>query len=179
MLRQVGRSVGILVAVVALSAPAGFAHTVQYVGGTGDVVHPVLLPPGSNPAGVSQVMKAGSSVIQPCVDVGPTTAVGGVCYPAGHVTPGSTNNAIITISDNWVNPVSALYCQDNNDDGFCGGASDHTEFFCNSVVLTKDDNWDTAVEVQVYFNGVVNGNPILSECGAMATVGEVAHNPDN
>jgi hypothetical protein len=106
--------------------------------------------------------------------------LGFVCFAAGHVKGvGVSHTASLAISDQGINPVGGTFCQDANMDGFCGGEGEPYKPFCVSVVLVGSVEWNEALAVQVFVDGPLNGNPVISSCGlgstSLGTLGFVTH----
>jgi hypothetical protein len=133
-----------LLATALVAGPAA-AHPKQYVNVTGDVV---IVPLN-------------------CEGFLPITQ-GGVCFPAGHVTPDPQGKATLQITDTVALPTSACYQQDN-------GMSCIP--FCATFTLVSGINWIPERRVEVFIDGPLWGNHFVSVCGqwSQGTVGHVTH----
>lgn len=109
---------------------------------------------------------------------------GGVCFPDGHIQPiAEGESGTLTVDDDFLHPVSAFYCQDNDGDGFCGNDDDNAMPFCGSLYIhalpsgtdpPEPPNWEPSIAVQVYIDGPFNGG--LGPCGGgFGTSGAVHH----
>lgn len=102
---------------------------------------------------------------------------GGVCFPAGHITPDAEGTATITVTDNLLNPVSALHCEDQNLDAVCETEREPGEWFCGTHTIRTDEDWDLSANVLIIIDGPVFGNPVTSVCATLSasTFGVVDH----
>jgi hypothetical protein len=98
-------------------------------------------------------------------------SLGGVCFPTGHVTStGATKSATLTLIDFLQVPVSAVYCQNYNDDHTCGGPGEPNDSFCGTHRIrseaegSQSANWDESFPVYIFVDGPVNGNLVTTPC---------------
>lgn len=99
-------------------------------------------------------------------------SIGGVCLAPDEVIPvGSPGQATIGVSDDGLQPVSAIYCQDIDGDAACGEGGEPFGQFCTSKILTVGPAWDPTLPVQVYVDGPVMGNPVNSVCDSLLSMG--------
>jgi hypothetical protein len=107
--------------------------------------------------------------------------LGLVCLPGGHVQPDTEGFAIVVIEDTLNTPVSGFICQDSVGDGCI-----HVNFgelgipFCGSVAIATPSaggRWDPSLDLLVFIDGPVFGNPAVSPCGTLSAGfgGHVSH----
>lgn len=140
---------------LAWTAFPAFAHPHTYVGGTSELNRMACDDPASG-----------------------TPGLGGVCLAAGHIPKGDQGTSRLTVYDDHLQPVSATYCQDPDDDSNCGASGEHRAWFCEWLDLSPS-NWDPDVNVYVFLDGPSYGNPPLSPCGSASfgVKGSVYHTP--
>lgn len=122
---------------------------------------------------------------------------GGVRFCVGHVLGDANGDNALTISDDAISPVSAVYCQDFNANAICGEGNvppdgnriEPRTTFCGSVILDSPvdptprpewvtSNWDTEQIILVFISSPGTGNAAVSPCGTLysgGTHGFVSH----
>lgn len=110
----------------------------------------------------------------------------------GHLTPDDQLRNRIDILDIATAQVSALYCQDLDEDAFCGEGPPPLQLeprirFCATLTLQApfvpppfpQGNWDPDHNVIILIDNPATGNPISGPCqtASFGTMGDVLHNP--
>jgi hypothetical protein len=94
---------------------------------------------------------------------------GGVCFSGGHIAPDANGRATVSLWDKKFSPTSGCHQQ----------AGRPCEPFCGSFVLQEGAGWDPAKALDVFVDGPVFGNFLLSPCGfgwwTQGVLGQVTH----
>lgn len=86
---------------------------------------------------------------------------GGVCYAAGHIVPNIAGEAVVSLMDKKIQPVSGCFQQPGRP----------CESFCGSALLERNINWDPAEILEIFVDGPVYGNAFDSVCGTLYSGG--------